>query len=37
MATRFTIGDLEVLVGRRSFLEEAGMKVPPSVERENAT
>ena len=32
--TRATLGDLEVLVGRRSFLEEAGMTVPPSVERE---
>jgi heavy metal translocating P-type ATPase len=32
--TRATLGGLEVLVGRRSFLEEAGMTVPPSVERE---
>ncbi len=26
------LGEQEVLVGRRSFLEEAGMRVPPSVE-----
>ena len=32
--TRGTLGDLEVLVGRRSFLEEAEMTVPPWVERE---
>ncbi|HET9723636.1 MAG TPA: heavy metal translocating P-type ATPase [Actinomycetota bacterium] len=32
--TRATLGDEEVLVGRRAFLEGAGMTVPPSVERE---
>ncbi|HEU4528115.1 MAG TPA: heavy metal translocating P-type ATPase [Actinomycetota bacterium] len=32
--TRAALGELEVLVGRRSFLEDAGMTVPPSVERE---
>jgi cation-transporting ATPase V/Cu+-exporting ATPase len=32
--TRAVLGDVEVLVGRRAFLEEAGMTVPPSVERE---
>jgi cation-transporting ATPase V/Cu+-exporting ATPase len=34
MGTRAVLGDLEVLVGRRSLLEEAGMSVPPSIERE---
>ena len=29
---RATVGDLEVLVGRRSLLEDAGMMVPPSIE-----
>jgi heavy metal translocating P-type ATPase len=32
MGARATLEDLEVLVGRRSFLEEEGMTVPPSVE-----
>ncbi len=32
IGARATLGDVEVLVGRRSFLEEAGMTVPPSVE-----
>ncbi|HSD49509.1 MAG TPA: heavy metal translocating P-type ATPase [Actinomycetota bacterium] len=32
--TRASLGDEEVLVGRRAFLEGAGMTVPPSVERE---
>ncbi|HEU4355460.1 MAG TPA: heavy metal translocating P-type ATPase [Actinomycetota bacterium] len=32
--TRAALAGEEVLVGRRTFLEEAGMTVPPSVERE---
>ncbi len=32
--TRAVLGGVEVLVGRRAFLEGAGMTVPPSVERE---
>jgi copper-transporting P-type ATPase V len=31
---RAILDGVEVLVGRRAFLEEAGMTVPPSVERE---
>ncbi len=30
---RALVGELEVLVGRRSYLEEAGLTVPPSIER----
>jgi cation-transporting ATPase V len=32
LGARARLGEEEVLVGRRSFLEEAGMRVPPSVE-----
>jgi cation-transporting ATPase V len=32
LGARARVGEEEVLVGRRSFLEEAGMRVPPSVE-----
>jgi len=31
---RAMLGGLEVLVGRRSFLEDAGMTVPPSIDRQ---
>ncbi len=32
LGARARVGDEEVLVGRRSFLEEHGLRVPPSIE-----